>query len=41
MSQYLSVHVRQERWPRLVGQHVLGLKWRLAVFYLCGGVPCR
>jgi hypothetical protein len=30
-----------ERWLRLVGQHVVVLKWSLAVFYLCGGVPCR
>ena len=31
----------EERWPRLFGQHVPVLKWRLAVFCLRGGAPCR
>ena len=25
----------------MIGQNVLFLKWRLAVFCLCGGAPCR
>ena len=29
------------RWPRLFGQHAPVLEWRLAVFCLCGGAPCR
>ena len=28
------------RWPPLIGQNVLFLKWRLAVFCLRGGEPC-
>jgi hypothetical protein len=30
-----------QRGPRLFGQHVPVLKWRFAVFCLCGGAPCR
>jgi len=31
----------KQRRLRLFGQNVLFLKWRLAVIYLCGGVPYR
>ncbi len=31
----------RQRWPRLVGQNEFFLKWRLAMFCLCGGAPCR
>ena len=34
-----SLH--KQRWPRLVGQNEFFLKWRLAMFCLCGGAPCR
>jgi len=40
-AKWLSVReVNGERWPRLIGQNVLFVKWRLAVFCLCGGEPC-